>query len=270
MKLKITTYLIIANVIFFFLSLLAGVFSAPDCSGICKYLALQPKEVFENYYFWTLLTSMFMHAGFAHLFFNMFSLFFIGKFLERIIGGKRFLWFYLISGVFAGFFFSVLSYLLGYGLGEKVFGNPSIIAVGASGALFGLLGILAVLTPRNRVYLIAGPLIAIVIQAIADNIINSSSILFLINIAASIYILFSIFSIFSVNPRTRRFALPLELEFWLLPIVAIVPLVIIGFLFPLPIGNMAHLSGLLSGLVYGFYLRKRYRRKVALLSRYFR
>jgi membrane associated rhomboid family serine protease len=57
---------------------------------------------------------------------------------------------------------------------------------------------------------------------------------------------------------------------WLLPVVAIIPLVIVGLFFPLPIGNMAHFGGLLAGLGYGFYLRRRYKKKVQLLGRYFR
>lgn len=268
---KVITWIIVLNLIFFMFTIFVGVFSDEDCSGICRYLTLKPRLILENYYVWTLVTSMFMHGSFAHLFFNMFSLFFIGGFIERIIGSKRFLWFYLISGIFAGLFFAILSYWLGNSvLGGQIFGRPEIIAVGASGALFGLLGLAAVLTPRSKVYLIAGPLIAIIIQSIFQNFISSASILFFVNFIVGIYIFVSIFMIFSFNPKTRKIALPLEMPFWILPIVAIVPLIVIGFFVELPIGNMAHLGGLVAGLVYGTYLRKKYPRKIRLLGRFFK
>lgn len=261
-NLKVTTWLIAINILFFFLTLFLGNF--------INYLALQPKALFENYYAWTLLTSMFMHAGLAHLFFNMFSLYFIGNLVETIIGRKRFLYFYLISGLAAGLFFAALAYFFGYGIGMKIFGSPDIIALGASGAIFGLLGLLAMITPRKKVYLIAGPLVAILIQALVSSIIELSSVLMLLNIIVTIYFLASIFAIFSSSSQTRKLALPLELEFWLLPFIAIIPLIVIGLFVELPIGNMAHLGGLIAGLVYGAYLRKKYSRKIVLLNRYLR
>src|SRR3990172_96954 len=72
---------------------------------------------------------------FFHLFANMFSLFFIGNFLEKIIGRKRLFMVYLFSGLVGGAFF-VLSGLIF---------NNNAPGVGASGAIFGLLGVLAVL-----------------------------------------------------------------------------------------------------------------------------
>ena len=72
---------------------------------------------------------------------------------------------------------------------------------------------------------------------------------------------------FSFNPRTRKIAVPVGMPFWLLPIIAIVPLVIIGLFVQLPIGNTAHLGGLLAGLIYGLYLRMKYKKKVEVLNR---
>src|SRR5690606_41556534 len=63
-------------------------------------------EWFEVFYFdspnfkiWQIVTYMFMHAGFAHIFFNMFALFMFGSALEYIMGSKRFLNFYLLTGL---------------------------------------------------------------------------------------------------------------------------------------------------------------------------
>jgi membrane associated rhomboid family serine protease len=63
---------------------------------------------------------------------------------------------------------------------------------------------------------------------------------------------------------------PIEMPFWLLPIVAIVPLFVIGYFIALPIGNSAHLGGFLTGLVYGLYLRAKYKNKVKLLNKQLR
>ncbi len=116
-----------------------------------KYIALTP-SLFINGFFWTLLTSMFMHGGFSHLFVNMVSMFFVGNFVERLVGKKRYLWFYLISGVAGGLFFVSFAFLGQYVPGgEKIFGGINTPAVGASGALFGLGGLLAILIPKLKV-----------------------------------------------------------------------------------------------------------------------
>lgn len=262
-----TAKIIIINVVAFFAFLiLAQIVGIEKATG---WFAMQPAAIFAGQKIWTLFTSMFMHANLTHLFVNMFSLFFIGNLVEKIVGKKRYLAFYLISGIFAGFFFALLSFYFGNSLiGERLFGNPMIYGVGASGAIFGLLGLLAVLTPRNRVYLIAGPIVAIILQVLLTGVLPPA-LGSALDILVTIYIILSIFFVFSFNPRTRRIALPIELPFWLLPVVAIVPLMIIGLFVSLPIGNMAHLGGLLAGLAFGYYLIKKYPRRAALISRIF-
>jgi rhomboid protease GluP len=76
---------------------------------------------------WRLITSAFLHSGFVHLALNMLSLYFLGSFAEVTFGRSRFLALYLISGIAGG-----LAYLY--------FGAFNAPAVGASGAIFGLLG----------------------------------------------------------------------------------------------------------------------------------
>ena len=261
-----TTSLILINVAVFI------IFSILTSVGILSFdsIALKPSDFLHGKYLWTILTNMFMHANLTHLFFNMFSLFFIGTFLERIIGRKRFLWFYLISGIFAGLFFAFLSGFFGTTiLGAKIFGTPDISGVGASGALFGLLGVLVILVPYSKVFLIVGPLIAIILDVISQQFL-SSSIQSVFSIFINIYFFISIFAIFSFNPKLRRFALPVEMPFWFLPIAAIVPLVLIGLFVALPIGNTAHLGGLIAGLCYGLYLKIKYKKKTSYLRSAFR
>lgn len=87
---------------------------------------------------WTLITYMFDHGNFDHLLFNMIVLFFFGTELERRLGEKGFLWVYLLSGVVAALGHMLIS---------------SVPVIGASGAIFGLLGCLTVLAPDTRVLL---------------------------------------------------------------------------------------------------------------------
>ncbi|MCK9595659.1 rhomboid family intramembrane serine protease [Candidatus Pacearchaeota archaeon] len=264
-SLNLNLILIILNILFFFIVLITSSFYA----DLHKYIALTPELIIKGEFVWTLLTSMFVHASFPHLFFNMISLFFLGSLVEKIIGRKRFLWFYLASGIFAGLFFALLAGFFGFGIWEKLFGNPSIAGVGASGAIFGLVGILAVLIPKKKVYLVGGPLIAIISQAIMETLFPGNAVVMTLGFLLNIYIFISIFAIFSFNPVMRKIALPIELSFWFVPVVAIVPLVIIGLFVNLPIGNTAHLGGFIVGLVYGFYLKNKYRNKTKYISRFF-
>ena len=82
-------------------------------------------------------------------------------------------------------------------------------------------------------------------------------------------IVFAIFAIFSFNRGLLKWAVPWEMPFWVLPIVAIIPLIIIGLFVELPIGNTAHLGGLLVGMAYAYYLKKKYKRKTMMIARYF-
>ena len=90
--------------------------------------------------FWsTLLTSMFLHGGWMHLGGNMLYLWIFGDNLEKVMGAVRFAIFYLVCGLVASF-------------AHIIFGPGSTVpAVGASGAISGVLGGYLVLFPRNQV-----------------------------------------------------------------------------------------------------------------------
>lgn len=90
--------------------------------------------------FWsTLITSMFLHGGWAHLGGNMLFLWVFGDNLERVMAHARYLLFYLLCGIAAG-------------LAHIAFNSTSTIpSVGASGAISGVLGGYLLLFPRNRV-----------------------------------------------------------------------------------------------------------------------
>ncbi len=88
---------------------------------------------------WTVVSYMFLHAGFAHIFFNMLVLFFFGPRVEDRLGGKRFLWLYFLSG-------------MGGALGSFLFARQYAV-VGASAAVYGVLLAFAIFWPREKIYI---------------------------------------------------------------------------------------------------------------------
>ncbi len=95
-----------------------------------------------------LITHMFMHANFMHLFFNMFGLVIFGKILETVWGSKRMFILYFVSGLGAAGLQLFVYYLL----------NENGAMLGASGAIFGLLAAFAYLFPNVELMLIFLPI----------------------------------------------------------------------------------------------------------------
>ncbi|MEQ9453623.1 MAG: rhomboid family intramembrane serine protease [Phycisphaeraceae bacterium] len=101
---------------------------------------------------WRFFTYQFLHADFFHILFNMIGLFFFGPLLERTIGSRRFLAFYLLCGVSGAVVASLLGAIPGL-----IMMPSSAILIGASGSLFGILAACAVLFPNLRVMLLIPP-----------------------------------------------------------------------------------------------------------------
>lgn len=89
---------------------------------------------------WTIVTSMFLHVGFGHLFGNMLTLFFFGSYLSRLVGDSKFLIVYFGGGILGSILFILLA-------------PPFSVAVGASGAVYAVAGALVMLRPNLRVLL---------------------------------------------------------------------------------------------------------------------
>ena len=114
----------------------AGSLSDNTSAALFQQWALQPEAVAHGAW-WQLLTSGFLHIGPLHIAFNMIALWVIGRDLEQVLGRVRFLVVYLVS-------------LLGGSLAVFLFANPTSDTAGASGAVFGLMGGLAVVLMRLR------------------------------------------------------------------------------------------------------------------------
>jgi len=93
---------------------------------------------------WTFVTYMFMHADFGHVFFNMFGLFIFGIQVEKQMGSKEFLCYYLVTGALAGVFSFIMYYLTG---------NLIVFLVGASGALYAVQLAYAIFFPNAVLYI---------------------------------------------------------------------------------------------------------------------
>ena len=115
-----------------------------------RYFALNPIVGLDqsgqtfNFQIWQIFTYQFMHGGFSHLFFNMFMLWMFGMEIENIMGSKKFLFYYLLTGVGAAVFQLFLAPVFSAGLAPTI---------GASGAVFGVMIAFAMFFPDRLIFL---------------------------------------------------------------------------------------------------------------------
>jgi membrane associated rhomboid family serine protease len=127
----VTFALIGINVIVFLLMLVSGIDQAATQWGM-----FPPSIALDNEW-WRLLTNAFMHGGWLHIAFNMYVLYALGPTLERLLGHSRYLVLYLMAA-------------LGGAVCSYAFSDVMTVAVGASGAIFGLMGALVVAGRKLR------------------------------------------------------------------------------------------------------------------------
>jgi len=156
----VTKNLIIINVIIFVATLINQEFM------IGTFALFYPTSPFFRW--WQVVTHMFMHGGFWHIFFNMYTLLIFGGVVERIIGPKKFLLFYFICGFGAVAlhlgveYLQMQAYMDGVAQGSaRALQNIEMIkmtpTVGASGAIYGVLMGYAMLFPESRMTLLFPP-----------------------------------------------------------------------------------------------------------------
>lgn len=95
---------------------------------------------------WRFLTAAFSHAGFTHLFFNLFGLYMFGSISARILGGKKFCSLYLTAGILGNVFWYLFN-----------IGNPGAAVLGASGAVVGVIMATAMMMPDIQVFMLFFP-----------------------------------------------------------------------------------------------------------------
>ncbi|MBR5474539.1 MAG: rhomboid family intramembrane serine protease [Lachnospiraceae bacterium] len=137
---KATVTLVAANVLYFLYLSVFG--SSLDTGFMIEKGALYAPLVLERQEFYRLFTAMFMHFGLEHIFFNMLLLYFLGDIIEREMGVTIFLFSYFVTGL-CGNVASLLYYAVSPG---------HVVSAGASGAIFGLVGMIAYMVYCNRGY----------------------------------------------------------------------------------------------------------------------
>ncbi len=135
---KCNTLLVIINVMIFFWLDIGG--SSQDTRSLLRKGALYWPYIEQYGEYYRIVTYMFLHSGFEHLANNMVVLLFVGDNLERAIGKWRYLLIYFACGVIAG----IVS------LSYNILNGTNVVSVGASGAIFGVVGALAYIVILNK------------------------------------------------------------------------------------------------------------------------
>jgi len=151
----ITSILILTNILMFLLSwYLSGSIFEID-TRVLIYLGAKENTLIANGEYYRLISAMFLHGGLVHIGFNMYALYFLGPIVERAFGKLKYLLIYFIGGISS----SLASYLF-----------SQVVSVGASGAIFALLGAILIYNLKigyksNKVMI--GNIISVIITNIA-------------------------------------------------------------------------------------------------------
>lgn len=157
---SVTQYLIVANVLVYAIQLInqppmstgGGPFAALSLRAVSPVestFALITPPWAPQFGIWQIATYMFLHGGLLHIAINMFVLWQFGNILERVWGSRRFLKYYLFTGIGAGVLTALAPFLIGGGIG---------INLGASGAIMGVLLAFAMLFPDQQLMLLFPPI----------------------------------------------------------------------------------------------------------------
>lgn len=129
-KHPVNAIIITLNLLFFIIALFTGGF---DIENLVRIGAIFPPFILDDGEYFRLITGMFLHANVFHFLMNMYVLYYLGGHMEQLIGPRKYLLLYMFSGI-------VSSLVITY------FGDPRTVTVGASGAIFGIMGGLFMLT----------------------------------------------------------------------------------------------------------------------------
>ncbi len=150
--------IIILNIIIFFIGIMVPSLLVPGArsyNDVVSRLGMVPARIVEGEALYTVFTAMFLHGGFAHLFGNMLYLYIFGDNIEAILGRVKYLIFYIASGIGA-VIFHILSIAMTpdsaiAGATVATGLNPWLIpAIGASGAISGVLGAYLIAFPHSQ------------------------------------------------------------------------------------------------------------------------
>lgn len=146
-KWSVNTWLIISCVVIFVIDPFTG-------GSVREWLYFSTDHAIFGIQYWRFIGFQFLHADLTHLIFNMIGLYFFGSLVEQFLGGKRYLAFYLLCGIFGAVMYLILNLggvLVGKDVPVLLFNDTSSKLIGASAGVFGVLLAGAFLAPKVRV-----------------------------------------------------------------------------------------------------------------------
>lgn len=155
----VVKWLLIINVAVWLLDMMTNAAPQTQVSFLWKWGHFSVGNGIEQLELWRFVTFQFLHANGHHLLVNMLGLFFFGHFAERWWGSRKFLCFYLATGMAGALFYAMLFYAGCFGNNPIPIGGGQTIPasyipmVGASAGIFGILACVAVIAPNLRVLL---------------------------------------------------------------------------------------------------------------------
>lgn len=136
-EIAVTQLLVLINVLIYIWMVVSGVDPLDPSVDDLVIWGGNIDVLFSEGEYWRLLASCFIHIGFVHLLMNMYALLYVGSFLETIIGHRRFLLAYLVTGLISSL--------------ASTWWHTNIVSAGASGAIFGMFGVFLVLLLSHRI-----------------------------------------------------------------------------------------------------------------------
>lgn len=133
-KHPVTFTLLLLNTVMVLIIMFTGGFTTLN---LVNWGAIFPPLIRNNQEFYRLIAAMFLHGSITHFLFNSFALYYLGGHMERLIGPKWYLILYMGSGLLSSLFVTYL-------------GNIGDVTIGASGAIFGIMGGLFMLTIKQK------------------------------------------------------------------------------------------------------------------------
>jgi membrane associated rhomboid family serine protease len=161
----VTKNLLIINALVFAATYLIPSWNISSLFGLHFFMA-------SDFHIYQLVTYMFVHGGFTHIFFNMFALWMFGRVMENVWGPRKFLFYYMVCGIGAGIMQELAQlctfYVEGLYAYDQVNIGTSIISlgqylnlwntVGASGAVYGILLAFGMTFPNERIFIFPIPI----------------------------------------------------------------------------------------------------------------
>lgn len=150
---QVTRFLLVANIVIFLADMFLGgmlrAYGSLSNFQPFRLILQNGDQIIKEFQAYQLITHMFLHGGFGHIFMNMFGLYMFGRVLENTLNSKRFFILYFVSGFGAAAIQLLVNYFL--------FDNSPGHMVGASGAIFGVVTAFAVLYPNVELMIIPIP-----------------------------------------------------------------------------------------------------------------